>query len=164
MSKENFQNMNDVSMSELFRREIETQSTILTDGLIALERDPSAVQVLGELMRAAHSLKGAARIVGCEAAVRIAHVMEDCFVAAQNQKVSIETYIDALFAGVDLLGRISQIPEQSFADWGTQHQKEIESFIASLRPDSRRPIPTAKSSIPRSQADLAPGINPITKD
>ena len=146
MSKENFQNMNDVSMSELFRREIESQSTILTDGLLALERDPSAVQVLGELMRAAHSLKGAARIVGCEAAVRIAHVMEDCLVAAQKQKVSIEVYVDALLVGVDLLGRISQIPEQSFGEWGTHHREEIESFVASLRPDSKPSGPVMASA------------------
>jgi two-component system sensor histidine kinase and response regulator WspE len=148
MSKENFQNMNDVSMSELFRREIESQSTILTDGLLALERDPAAVQVLGELMRAAHSLKGAARIVGCEAAVRIAHVMEDCLVAAQNQKVSIETYVDALLVGVDLLGRISQIPEQSFGEWGAHHREEIDAFIASLRRDSKPSAPAMESAPP----------------
>jgi two-component system sensor histidine kinase and response regulator WspE len=155
MSKENFQNMNDVSMSELFRREIESQSTILTDGLIALERDPSAVQVLGELMRAAHSLKGAARIVGCEAAVRIAHAMEDCLVAAQKQKVSVDTYVDSLLVGVDLLGRISQIPEQSFGDWGTDHREVIESFIASLRPDSKASSPVIESTSPDAQ-DLPP--------
>ena len=35
-------------------------------------------------MRAAHSLKGAARIVGLTVGVRVAHAMEDCFVAAQQ--------------------------------------------------------------------------------
>jgi two-component system sensor histidine kinase and response regulator WspE len=155
MSKENFQNMSDVSMSELFRREIESQSTILTDGLIALERDPSAVQVLGELMRAAHSLKGAARIVDCEPAVRIAHAMEDCLVAAQKQKASIDRYVDSLLVGVDLLGRISQIPEQSFGDWGTHHREEIESFIASLRTDSKPSPPVMESTSPDAQ-DLPP--------
>ena len=35
-------------------------------------------------MRAAHSLKGAARIVGLDVGVRVAHAMEDCFVAAQR--------------------------------------------------------------------------------
>ena len=36
-------------------------------------------------MRAAHSLKGAARIVGLDAAVRVAHAMEDCFVARSRE-------------------------------------------------------------------------------
>ena len=35
-------------------------------------------------MRAAHSIKGAARVVGVDPAVSVAHVMEDCFVAAQK--------------------------------------------------------------------------------
>jgi len=35
-------------------------------------------------MRAAHSLKGAARIVDLADGVRVAHAMEDCFVAAQH--------------------------------------------------------------------------------
>ena len=164
MSKENFQNMNDVSMSELFRREIESQSTILTDGLLALERDPAAAQVLGELMRAAHSLKGAARIVGCEAAVRIAHVMEDCLVAAQKQKVSIETYVDALLVGVDLLGRISQIPEQSFGEWGTHHREEIEAFITSLRPDSKPSAPVVEPASPDAQNFSVQSTDPVADD
>jgi two-component system sensor histidine kinase and response regulator WspE len=164
MSTENPQNLNDVSMHELFRREIESQSTILTAGLLALERDPSAIQMLSELMRAAHSLKGAARIVGCEAAVRIAHVMEDCFVAAQNQNLSIERYVDALFAGVDLLGSISRVPEQSSGDWGTQHQKEIESVIASLRPHSKPTGLPAESPITKAQHDWGQSVPSIASD
>src|SRR5579872_5603603 len=126
MSNENLRDLNDVSMAELFRREIEGQSVILTEGLLALESDSSATTTLSELMRAAHSLKGAARIVGCQVAVQIAHAMEDCFVAAQKKNLVIDQYIDALLRGVDLLGRIGQIPEQSFGEWGTQHEAEID--------------------------------------
>jgi two-component system sensor histidine kinase and response regulator WspE len=151
MSKDDAQNLNDVSLDELFRREIESQSAILTDGLLALERDSSAIQKLGDLMRAAHSLKGAARIVGCEAAVRIAHVMEDCFVGAQRKNSSIDTHVDALLRGVDLLGRIGQIREQSFGDWGEQHQQEIESLIVSLRSESPSPAPCVTPTVPTAQ-------------
>jgi two-component system, chemotaxis family, sensor histidine kinase and response regulator WspE len=144
MSQDDAQNLNDVSLEELFRREIESQSAILTDGLLALERDSSATHKLGDLMRAAHSLKGAARIVGCEAAVRISHVMEDCFVDAQKKSRSIDRHVDALLRGVDLLVRIGQLREQSFADWGQLHQHEIELLIESLRSKSpsRMSIPT----------------------
>ena len=55
-------------------------------------------------MRAAHSLKGAARIVGLDAAVRVAHAMEDCFVAAQKGKIVLQPeHVDILLQGVDLL-------------------------------------------------------------
>ena len=41
----------------------ETQTALLNDGLLTLERDPQNAESLEALMRAAHSLKGAARIV-----------------------------------------------------------------------------------------------------
>ena len=75
------------SMLDLFRVEVESQGKILTDGLLALEREPAAAKMLEACMRAAHSLKGAARIVNVNAGVRTTHVMEDCFVAAQRGKL-----------------------------------------------------------------------------
>ena len=50
--------------------------------------DSSAGTFAGEmLMRAAHSFKGAARIVNLQSAVRVAHAMEDCFALAQQGKL-----------------------------------------------------------------------------
>ena len=53
------------SLMDLFRSEADGQTALLSEGLMALEgvEDPSPSS-LESLMRAAHSLKGAARIVG----------------------------------------------------------------------------------------------------
>ena len=72
------------SMMELFRMEAESHTATLSAGLVALEGAAATPEVIEPLMRAAHSLKGAARIVGLDAAVRVAHAMEDGFVAAQK--------------------------------------------------------------------------------
>src|SRR5277367_6782848 len=94
----------DLSMFELFRIEADNQTKILTDGLLVLERDNRAAGRTEALMRAAHSLKGAARIVELHAAVRVSHAMEDCFVAAQKGKLALgQKQIDLLLSGVDLL-------------------------------------------------------------
>jgi len=66
------------SLVDLFRQEAENQTAVLTQKLLALEVDPADAATLEELMRSAHSLKGAARIIGLEAAVQVAHAMEDC--------------------------------------------------------------------------------------
>src|SRR5580692_12518914 len=96
--------LGDLSMLELFRMESEVQSAVLTECLLGLEQDIDAAPRLQELMRAAHSLKGAARIVGRSAAVRIAHAMEDCFVAVQKkERTPSAEFIDTLLRGVDLL-------------------------------------------------------------
>ncbi|MBP0634627.1 hybrid sensor histidine kinase/response regulator [Cupriavidus sp. AcVe19-6a] len=99
----NPEQLRDASLLELFALEAESQAEILNAGLLALERNPAAAEHLEACMRAAHSLKGAARIVGLDAAVRLAHAMEDCLVAAQGGMPLAAAHIDALLQGTDLL-------------------------------------------------------------
>jgi two-component system sensor histidine kinase and response regulator WspE len=100
--------MRDSSLLELFSLEAEAQTQVLNAGLLALERDPTQADHLESCMRAAHSLKGAARIVGVDAGVSVAHVMEDCLVSAQEGRLYLRPeHIDALLQGTDLLMRIA---------------------------------------------------------
>lgn len=100
--------MRDASLLELFSLEAEAQTQVLSAGLLALERDPTQADQLESCMRAAHSLKGAARIVGVDAGVSVAHVMEDCLVSAQEGRLYLRPeHIDALLQGTDLLMRIA---------------------------------------------------------
>ena len=101
----------DASMLELFQMEAKTQTDTLNAGLLALERNPSDARHLESCMRAAHSLKGAARIVNLTPAVPVAHVMEDCLVMAQEGRLQLTpAHIDTLLAGSDLLLRLGQLP------------------------------------------------------
>jgi two-component system, chemotaxis family, sensor histidine kinase and response regulator WspE len=133
MSPNNVENLDSLSMADLFRMEVETQSAVLSESLLALERDAGATHRLQDMMRAAHSLKGAARIVGRNAAVQVAHSMEDCIVAVQNHNLILsDGQVDAMLAGVDLLGRIAQVPDEALEGWDIAHQEQIDAFIASL--------------------------------
>jgi len=97
-----------LSMEELFAMEAETQCATLSDGLVALEASPGSADLLAMLMRAAHSLKGAARIVGHDEAVKIAHAMESGFVLAQNHALTLTpVHIGLLLRGVDLLKKLA---------------------------------------------------------
>ncbi|WP_445179624.1 hybrid sensor histidine kinase/response regulator [Pseudomonas sp. McL0111] len=100
--------MRDASLLELFSLEAEAQTQVLSTGLLALERNPTQADYLESCMRAAHSLKGAARIVGIDSGVSVAHVMEDCLVSAQEGRLFLRPeHIDALLQGTDLLMRIA---------------------------------------------------------
>jgi two-component system sensor histidine kinase and response regulator WspE len=106
------------SLLDLFRLEAEEQARVLTAGLLALERNPFAADSLEACMRAAHSLKGAARIINLAAGVNIAHTMESCFVAAQECRTRLQQpQIDDLLRAVDLLRRIAQTPESALDFW-----------------------------------------------
>lgn len=100
--------MRDASLFELFTLEAEAQTQVLSSGLLALERDPTQAEYLEACMRAAHSLKGAARIVGVDFGVSVSHVMEDCLVSAQEGRLYLQPeHIDALLQGTDFLMRIA---------------------------------------------------------
>lgn len=95
------------SLLELFREETLTQTQALSERLLALDRGAQDAATLEACMRAAHSLKGAARIVGVPQGVDIAGRMEDCFVAAQHGRQPLTPcHVDALLTGVDLLVRV----------------------------------------------------------
>jgi len=121
------------SMQELFRVETENQAALLTEGLLSLERDPQAEDTLESLMRAAHSIKGAARIINLDAAVGIAHHMEDCFVAAQAGKLVLSgADIDVLLRGVDMLSCIANVRESETEQWFSEHSGEIDALVQEL--------------------------------
>ena len=84
-------------------------------------------------MRAAHSFKGAARIVNLQAAVRVAHALEDCFVLAQEGTLALhQPEIDLLFRGTDLLLQISKQTEANITRWETDHTEEVQALLGSL--------------------------------
>jgi two-component system, chemotaxis family, sensor histidine kinase and response regulator WspE len=121
------------SMHELFRLEAEAQAQVLTAGLLGLERDAGAVEHLEACMRSAHSLKGAARVVDLPAGVRIAHAMEECFVAAQHGRLTLyQASIDQLLGALDLLTRIASIAESEIGQWVQQNTLEIETCLSRL--------------------------------
>ena len=127
------QDLSQFSMLDLFRVEAETQALVLTSGLLALERDPTLADQLEACMRAAHSLKGAARIVGLPVGVRVAHAMEDCFVAAQQGLLTLRrAHIDLMLGATDLLARIAHTPEAEIAQWENEKKQEVDAQLASI--------------------------------
>lgn len=100
-------------MRELLRMEVETQTRVLVDNLLALEKGELTDKHLEAMMRAAHSVKGGARIADLPPAVELAHVMEDLFVAARAGKQQVQReQVDALLQASDLLTELAQVGAQ----------------------------------------------------
>jgi len=155
MNPDPHEDLSNLSMLELFRAEAESQSTILTNGLLELERAAGSAQTYEALMRAAHSLKGAARIVNLDTAVRVAHALEDCFVAAQHGRLTLhQAQVDVLFEGVDLLGQLAKGTEATIARWDTDRAVEIETFLQSL----------AKVVAPNATIAFPPQVEPPERE
>jgi two-component system, chemotaxis family, sensor histidine kinase and response regulator WspE len=124
------EDLSNTAMVDMFRAEAETQTAILTAGLMELERGVVADQTFEVLMRAAHSLKGAARLVNLQPAVAMAHALEDYFVVAQQRAcVPEHGHIDVLLSGVDLLGQLGRRSEADVSTWAHERAAQITSFL-----------------------------------
>ncbi|MFO0797431.1 MAG: hybrid sensor histidine kinase/response regulator [Gemmataceae bacterium] len=150
----------DPSLFELFRDEVRAHADALSTGLLALENDAANPQRVELLMRAAHSLKGAARIVGVEPAVRLAHVMEDAFVAAQAGRATITPAdVDRFLQAADVLAGLGSLRDAGgLPDWAAANQAaiarlapEFEQFSrgeATVPPPAPPPPPVAEAAPP----------------
>ncbi|MCF6186368.1 MAG: hybrid sensor histidine kinase/response regulator [Desulfobulbaceae bacterium] len=126
--------LSEMSMMELFRMEAESHCSTLVDELLVLENNPADPDALASLMRAAHSIKGAARIVNFDILVELTHAMEDVFSSAQDGSIGLgSSDIDTLLAGVDLLGDIAGVPDEQLADRIAEQNQKIDQLINTFR-------------------------------
>ncbi|WP_153138109.1 hybrid sensor histidine kinase/response regulator [Paraburkholderia agricolaris] len=157
------------SLIDLFREEARTQARVLNDGLLALERAPRDAAALEACMRAAHSLKGAARIVGVQVGVELAHAMEDCFVAAQEGRALLDAaWIDELLRGVDIVARIGNDEDESARDAVSACVASLQARMAGIVPHGaamrRESAPQAAATPAENPARVAGSVPSITTE
>lgn len=146
--------LSDFSMEELFRAEAESQCRELSEGLLNLEKSAVPAPLLESLMRSAHSLKGAARIIGLDLAVHVSHEMEECFVQAQRANLApAPAVVDVMLRGVDLLRRIAGVVDQEVSP------EEVEAFVAACKNPAlaAAPVPVAAPAATPSSVPAAVG-------
>ncbi|MES2117710.1 MAG: hybrid sensor histidine kinase/response regulator [Pseudomonadota bacterium] len=164
MSQDQQGDLSQFSMRDLFRMEADNQTQILTDGLLAVERLKGDAGALEAMMRAAHSIKGAAAIVGLDIVVQLAHGMEDSFVAAQQGRMQLTpNRVDALLAGVDLILQIARLDDAGADAWLAGNAAPIRTtmdLIANIaflpEPPSFAPPASPAATIPSMAAPATP--------
>ncbi len=93
----------------IFREETEEIIEKLNNNLLRLENTPKDKEILVYMFRDAHSLKGAARMIGFNNIQRLAHKIEDVLGLAKENKISINGSIsDILYKSLDFLSDIIQ--------------------------------------------------------
>ena len=145
--------LSNLSMMDLFRMEAANLTDGMTTALIDLETHPGDSARLQDLMRAAHSLKGAARIVGVDPLVALGHAMEDRLSGAQKRACDIaRAHVDALLQGTDLFARIVQTSDADLPAWLASHQPTFDRLIVVLQSDAVRDagadVPAAEPVLP----------------
>lgn len=98
--------------------------------LLELENDHSNKELLNELFRIAHTLKGMAGTMGFEKISNLTHIMEDVLDGFRDDKIGINTHIvDVLFKAFDEL----EYSINSIAETGEEKTQNYENMINMLR-------------------------------
>ena len=124
--------LDDLSIYDMFRMEAEEQVEQLQTRLLGLKDGDANEAALRSLMRGAHSLKGAARVVGLNAAVRLTHAMEERFVAAQEGRAITQPEVDILLRSVDVLRGLAIISEDEAPAWSIEQEPAIATLVSEL--------------------------------
>lgn len=155
----------DPLMLDLFRVELENHTRVLESGLVTAERDQSPEKI-EPLMRAAHSIKGAARIVGLTTAVTLAHAMEDVLNAAQKgERLLSSEAVDRLLKGNDFFAALSRLDIDALPAALDAAADDIQVMAASLRaflagePEPKSALPAFAEPTPAKMPEQAAPIS-----
>jgi len=122
----------DPVMLDLFKTELVNHTRTLEAGLVGLEQEQTS-QRIEPLMRAAHSVKGAARIVGLDNLVRLAHAMEDLLSSAQHGKTALSSQsIDLLLAGNDIFRAVAGAQMTAMPELISSRSADIQQLAERL--------------------------------
>ena len=155
------------SMFDLFQTEVQQHCACLADGLIALEQNASDPKMVEPLMRAAHSVKGAARIINLDGAIGLAHSMEECLVRIQKgTEIPTASRIDELLRGSDILRSLADHKSEDEARaWLEQEAGPISALAEGLNLPPKvgvsAAVVVAPAVTPAPTATTAPAATPV---
>ncbi|HNS08194.1 MAG TPA: chemotaxis protein CheA [Candidatus Ozemobacteraceae bacterium] len=111
--------------------------------LLALEQDPSNLEAVGEIFRAAHTLKGMSATMGFEKVAHLTHEMENVLDQLRTHQAEVTTIIiDVLFETFDVLRILVNDSIEA-----TDSNVDINAIIAKLSE-----APKSKSAAARVEA------------
>ena len=94
----------DTELREIFKIESAEHIQLIEENFLRLEKEPQNVPALEEAFREAHSLKGAARMIGLTSIETLAHRLEDILGAARKGSARLSSeIIDHLCEGLDAI-------------------------------------------------------------
>ncbi len=144
----------DRELRDMFRAESMDHTQQIESGLVALERSPGEASLMEEVFRQAHSLKGAARMLGLQDIERLAHEIETLLGEARQGKGGITA--ETVMAQLAKLDQIRLLVATAVGDADPIKGLTSPSLGVDLAiPEGPTPIvpPSSQSSPPMSEAD-----------
>lgn len=110
--------MNTGEYKDVFLNEAREYLSNLNNSLVLLEKDPSQIEAIREIFRAAHTLKGMSATMGYDPMVRLTHQMEAVLEPIRSGTKTLSTHlVDVLFVCLDQLSKwVDELSVQDFIE------------------------------------------------
>jgi two-component system, chemotaxis family, sensor kinase CheA len=145
---------------QLFAHEAATRLDGLAGRLLELERVGDDPELVAEIFREAHNLKGSAAVVGFKNVTEVAHTVEDLLEELRSRRRSATPeLVDGVLVAVD--GLRAMIPRVMAGEDCTPEAAELIRGILALTattpaPPPRTPTPPAPAKAPTTKAPAPP--------
>ncbi|MDQ0285636.1 two-component system chemotaxis sensor kinase CheA [Desulfofundulus luciae] len=88
----------------VFLEELEEKLQVINDNVLILEREGGSPEVIQEIFRAAHTIKGSSAVMGYEKMSTLTHEIENLFDRLRQGEMEVSgTLVDVLFEALDTL-------------------------------------------------------------
>jgi len=137
---------------EKFVAEAKDRISRMNNLLVHLERNPGHVRVEKDLLREAHTLKGAANMMGLPKISELSHRFEGALSGRNEKEAAIERELsDALFSTLDVLSRLVESVGQEEPE-SVDIAETLECFKVAAASTKHSPLPARQTGHP--PADL----------
>jgi chemotaxis protein histidine kinase CheA len=82
-----------------FIEEAKDHLNTIEQGLLSLQSTMEDTEMVNEVFRAAHSVKGGAAMLGINSIQKTAHRLEDCFKVLKESPVKVDSQLESSFCG-----------------------------------------------------------------
>jgi len=125
---------------EIFIVESKEHLQAINENLLELENNPEDREIVNEVFRSAHTLKGMSATMGFEDLTNLTHIMENVLDGIRNNKIQVTTEVlDVVFAAVDdLEAMINDIAS------GGDGKRNVDEIVSKLKAIENGSVPEKK--------------------
>lgn len=152
------QDQQDHRIMAYFIEEAKDHLNTIEQGLLNLQSTLAEPELLNEVFRAAHSVKGGAAMLGLSSVQQVAHRLEDSFKILQENPTQVDQHLESLFLRVyDTLQALLDQLSNSFGlteDTANLMVKELEPVFTELNTHIQRLV--SGEVVPENTPSFAP--------
>ena len=140
----------------LFFEESDDHLQQLNDNVLALENDPSNLDLLNEIFRSAHTLKGMAATMGYDVMTELTHKMENILEEFKSGAIQITSdYVSLIFSCLD---RLSTLVEDLREDKELRRE-QIADLLAELETVEGQTAATTQETVADEESRTSEELN-----